>query len=43
MTINAAQRQDKECNGVRHYLLNRHLAERRLAMAVRDHWISKTV
>jgi len=38
ITISNTQRDGKECNEVRYYILSKYLAARRFAKAVRDHW-----
>ncbi len=38
MVISNTQRDGKDCNEVRYYILSKHLAARRFAEAVRSHW-----
>ena len=38
IAISTTQRNGKECNEVRYYILSKYLSARRFAKAVRDHW-----
>jgi predicted transposase YbfD/YdcC len=38
MAVNNTQRDGKDCNEVRYYILNKNLSARRFAGAVRQHW-----
>jgi predicted transposase YbfD/YdcC len=38
MVISNTQRDGKDCNQVRYYILSKYLAARRFAAAVRGHW-----
>lgn len=38
IAISNTQRDGKDCNEVRYYILNKYVAARRFAAAVRDHW-----
>lgn len=38
MAISTTQRDGKECNEVRYYILSKYLSARRFAEAVREHW-----
>jgi predicted transposase YbfD/YdcC len=38
IAINNSQRDGKDCNEVRYYILSKYLSGRRFAEAVRDHW-----